>query len=47
VDGAVRTREDEEKLNEVRRKSRFLVTWGTCAAFGGLPPWPMRMNWKN
>ena len=37
VDGAVRTREDEEKLNEVRRKSRFLVAWGTCAAFGGLP----------
>ncbi len=37
VDGAVRTREDEEKLNEVRRKSRFLVAWGTCAVFGGLP----------
>ena len=37
VDGAVRTREDEEKLNEVRHKSRFLVAWGTCAAFGGLP----------
>ena len=37
VDGAVRTREDEEKLIEVRRKSRFLVAWGTCAAFGGLP----------
>jgi F420-non-reducing hydrogenase small subunit len=37
VDGAVRTREDEEKLTEVRRKSRFLIAWGTCAAFGGLP----------
>ena len=37
VDGAIRTREDEEKLDEVRRKSRFLVAWGTCAAFGGLP----------
>jgi F420-non-reducing hydrogenase small subunit len=37
VDGAVRTREDEEKLLEVRRNSRFLVAWGTCAAFGGLP----------
>jgi len=37
VDGAVRTREDEIKLNEVRRKSRFLVAWGTCAVFGGLP----------
>ena len=37
VDGAVRTREDEEKLTEVRRKSRFLIAWGTCAAFAGLP----------
>lgn len=37
VDGAVRTREDEKKLIEVRRKSRILVAWGTCAAFGGLP----------
>lgn len=37
VDGAVRIREDEKKLIEVRRKSRILVAWGTCAAFGGLP----------
>lgn len=37
VDGAVRTREDEEKLNEMRRKSRILIAWGTCAVFGGLP----------
>ena len=37
VDGAVRTREDEEKLFEVRRKSQFLIGWGTCAVFGGVP----------
>jgi len=37
VDGSVRTREDEETLMEVRRNTRFLVAWGTCAAFGGLP----------
>jgi F420-non-reducing hydrogenase small subunit len=37
VDGATRVREDEEKLLEVRRKTRFLAAWGTCAAFGGLP----------
>ncbi|MGA9538568.1 MAG: hypothetical protein WBR24_21910, partial [Desulfobacterales bacterium] len=24
-------------LTEVRRKSRFLIAWGTCAAFAGLP----------
>jgi len=28
---------DEEKLIEVRRKSRILIAWGTCAVFGGLP----------
>ncbi len=37
VDGLVRVKEDEEKLMEVRRKSRYLVAWGTCAAFGGIP----------
>jgi F420-non-reducing hydrogenase small subunit len=37
VDGAVRVKEDEEKLLEVRKKSRYLVAWGTCATFGGIP----------
>ena len=37
VDGVVRTRGDEEKLFEVRSKSRFLIAWGTCAALGGIP----------
>jgi F420-non-reducing hydrogenase small subunit len=37
VDGAVRAKEDEEKLQEARNKSRVLVAWGTCAAFGGIP----------
>jgi len=37
VDGAVRAKEDEEKLREARSKSRLLVAWGTCAAFGGIP----------
>ncbi len=37
VDGLVRSKEDEEKLEEVRRKSRYLVSWGTCATFGGIP----------
>jgi F420-non-reducing hydrogenase small subunit len=37
IDGAVRLKEDEEKLEEARRKSRFAVAWGTCAAFGGIP----------
>ncbi len=37
VDGVVRVKEDEEKIREVRQKSRYLVAWGTCAAFGGIP----------
>jgi F420-non-reducing hydrogenase small subunit len=37
VDGAVRVKEDEEKLLEIRKKSRYLVAWGTCATFGGIP----------
>jgi F420-non-reducing hydrogenase small subunit len=37
VDGAVRVWEDEEILKEARLKSRYLVAWGTCAAFGGIP----------
>jgi len=37
VDGAVRTREDERQLDEIRVKSRFLVAWGSCAVFGGVP----------
>jgi F420-non-reducing hydrogenase small subunit len=37
IDGAVRLKEDEEVLEEARRKSRLLVAWGTCASFGGIP----------
>jgi F420-non-reducing hydrogenase small subunit len=37
VDGVVRLKEDQEKLEEARVKSRILAAWGTCAAFGGIP----------
>ena len=37
VDGAVRVAEDLEVLEEIRKKSRYLVAWGTCAAAGGIP----------
>jgi F420-non-reducing hydrogenase small subunit len=37
VEGAVRLKEDQEKLEEVRAKSGLLVAWGTCASFAGLP----------
>ncbi len=37
VDGIVRVKEDEEKLIEARHKSKYLIAWGTCATFGGIP----------
>jgi len=37
VDGVVRVKDDEEKIREVRAKTRYLVAWGTCAALGGIP----------
>jgi F420-non-reducing hydrogenase small subunit len=37
IDGVVRSKEDEERLKEARGKSRFLIAWGTCASFGGIP----------
>lgn len=37
VDGMVRTNEDIEVLREIRKKSRRLISWGTCACFGGIP----------
>lgn len=37
IDGVVRLKEDAEKLEEARAKSKFVVSWGTCASFGGIP----------
>jgi len=37
IDGAVRLKEDAEKLEEARAKCRVVVAWGTCASFGGVP----------
>lgn len=37
VEGSVVTKEDEERLKEIREKSAILVAIGTCAAWGGIP----------
>jgi len=37
VDGAVRCKEDVERLEEARAKSRYLVGLGSCASTGGIP----------
>ncbi|MGI9604549.1 MAG: oxidoreductase [Acidimicrobiales bacterium] len=36
VEGSITTPEDEERIQEVRRQSRFLVTIGACATAGGI-----------
>ncbi len=36
VEGSITTPEDVERIAEVRRKSRFLVTIGACATSGGI-----------
>lgn len=37
VEGLVRLTEEAEKIEEARAKSKYLVAWGSCAAFGGIP----------
>lgn len=37
VNGAVRTTEQEEMVHLLRRKSRLLVAFGSCAHMGGIP----------
>ncbi|MHA1860631.1 MAG: 4Fe-4S dicluster domain-containing protein [Candidatus Asgardarchaeia archaeon] len=37
VEGAVISEDDLKKLREIRRRSRFLVALGSCAALGGIP----------
>ena len=36
VEGSITTAEDVERIHEVRRQSRFLVTIGACATAGGI-----------
>lgn len=37
VEGCLRNAEDIEKLSEVRRQTKTLIAFGTCASFGGIP----------
>ena len=36
VEGSITTAEDVERIREIRRQSRFLVTIGACATAGGI-----------
>nr|WP_201763956.1 F420-nonreducing hydrogenase [Methanocaldococcus villosus] len=37
VEGGVRNEHDEHLLEEIREKSKIVVAFGTCAAYGGIP----------
>jgi F420-non-reducing hydrogenase small subunit len=36
VSGSVRNQENKERLEEIRKKSKILVAYGTCACYGGI-----------
>lgn len=36
VEGSITTREDEQRIREIREQTRFLITIGACATAGGI-----------
>ena len=36
VTGSVRNKENQERLEELRNKSKILIAYGTCACYGGI-----------
>jgi len=44
VEGSVTTAHDEERIKEIRRQCRYLVTIGACATAGGIQA---LRNWAN
>lgn len=44
VEGSVTTEHDAQRIQEIRRQSRFLVTIGACATAGGIQA---LRNWAN
>ena len=45
VTGGVRTEEQKHELQEIRKKTKFLISLGTCACHGGVPA--QANMWKN
>ncbi|MBI3484166.1 MAG: oxidoreductase [Acidobacteria bacterium] len=44
VEGSVTTREEAERIREVRKNSKYLITIGACATAGGIQA---LRNWKD
>jgi F420-non-reducing hydrogenase small subunit len=45
VSGGVRNDEHKHELQEIRKKAKFLIALGSCAAYGGVPA--QANMWKN
>ena len=45
VSGGVRNDEQKHELEEIRKKTKFLIALGSCACFGGVPA--QANMWKN
>jgi F420-non-reducing hydrogenase small subunit len=45
VSGGVRNDEQKHELQEIRKKTKFLIALGSCAAYGGVPA--QANMWKN
>jgi F420-non-reducing hydrogenase small subunit len=37
IEGGAKNEHDKHLMEEIRAKSKTVVAWGTCAAFGGIP----------
>ena len=37
VEGGIRNEHEKHLLEEIRERSKVVVAWGTCAAYGGIP----------
>ncbi|WP_456472015.1 F420-non-reducing hydrogenase subunit VhuG [Methanocaldococcus sp.] len=37
VEGGIRNKHEEHLIHEIREKSKYVVAFGTCAAYGGIP----------
>ena len=45
VSGGIRTEEQKHEIQEIRKKTKFLIALGTCACNGGIPA--QANMWKN
>jgi F420-non-reducing hydrogenase small subunit len=45
VSGGVRNEEQKHELEEIRKKTKFLISLGSCACYGGVPA--QANMWKN